>query len=89
MSKLLDMEREAEVAAAQEAATQCSTAVAQVRTLFLCPAVLSVGTCLGSCTNIAMLWCGCGFWLGQVVELFVANTGALLVAAAGDATPLL
>ncbi|KAF6264977.1 P-loop containing nucleoside triphosphate hydrolase protein [Scenedesmus sp. NREL 46B-D3] len=31
MSKLLDMEREAEVAAAQEAATQCSTAAAQAR----------------------------------------------------------
>jgi hypothetical protein len=30
MSKLLDMEREAEVAAAQEAATLCSTAAAQV-----------------------------------------------------------
>jgi hypothetical protein len=30
MSKLLDMEREAEVVAAQEAATLCSTAAAQV-----------------------------------------------------------
>lgn len=31
MSRLLDMERQAEVAAAQEAATQCSTAAAQVK----------------------------------------------------------
>uniref|UniRef100_A0A383VHI7 DNA helicase n=1 Tax=Tetradesmus obliquus TaxID=3088 RepID=A0A383VHI7_TETOB len=31
MSRLLDMERQAEVAAAQEAATQCSTAAAQAR----------------------------------------------------------
>jgi hypothetical protein len=45
MSKLLDMEREAEVAAAQEAATQCSTAVAQVQLMRLLCCLLSASPC--------------------------------------------